>query len=80
MGKMNEIQISSNEPKEGKALILQGAERNEAYFAKCKPDTSGPGSEMRVGALRSIQITHKENEMNWQSKLRMCILYRSIQS
>ena len=37
MGKMNEIQISSNEPKEGKALILQGAERNEAHFGKCKP-------------------------------------------
>ena len=37
MGKMNEIQISSNEPKEGKALILQGAERNEAYFGKFKP-------------------------------------------
>ena len=30
--------------------------------------------------LRSIAMTQKDNGMDWQDKLRMCIVYRSIQS
>ena len=34
MGMMNDIPISSMEPKGGKAPFLQDAERNAAYFAR----------------------------------------------
>ena len=37
MGMMNEIPICSKESKGGKALFLQDAERNAAYFARFKP-------------------------------------------
>ena len=45
---MNEIQISSQEPKGGNAQFLQDAERNAAYFGKFKLGYFmhiGPGSE-----------------------------------
>ena len=48
IGMMNEIPISSKEPKGGKALFLQDAERNAAYFARFKPGYFmyiSPGSE-----------------------------------
>ena len=34
----------------------------------------------RLATLKSIQMTQKENCMNWQSMLRNCISYRSIHS
>ena len=48
MGMMNEIPISSKEPKGGKALFLQDAERNAAYFGRFNPGYLlyiGPSSE-----------------------------------
>ena len=45
------------------------------------PDTpcSSVQVRKRLGTLKSIQMTKKENGMNWQSKLRTCILFKSIQ-
>ena len=48
MGMMSEIPISIKEPKGGKALFLQDAERNAAYFGRFKPGYFmyiGPTSE-----------------------------------
>ena len=48
MEMMNEIPISSKEPKGSKELFLQDAERNAAHFASLKPGYFmyiGPGSE-----------------------------------
>ena len=48
MGLMNEIPISSEEPRGGTAIFLQYAERNAACFARLKPGCfmyKGPGSE-----------------------------------
>ena len=77
---MNEIPISLQGPKGGKARFLQDAERNAPYFGEFKPRYFiGPGSE-KTWNFEKCPGNHKENEMNCQSKLRMCILYRRIQS
>ena len=83
IGMMNGIPISSKEPKGGKAPLLQDADRNAGYFARFKPpDTSfniGPASGNTCN-LEKWSRWPKRTGMNWQSKLRTCILYRSIQS
>ena len=78
MGMMNEFPISSKELEEGEARFLQDAESNAACFGMFKPGHfmyMGPGSQKTC-----IQMTQKDNGMNWQSKLWMCMLYRSIPS
>ena len=70
MGMMNEIPISSKGPKEGTALFLQYTERNAAYFNRFNKNL-----EIWEVLRRSSRTTG-----HWQDKLRMCIVYRSIQS
>ena len=63
MEMMNEIPISSQGPKGGKARILQDAERNAAYFGKFKPRYFIVQVLKRLGTLKSVQVTTKK--MGW---------------
>ena len=75
MGVMNEIPVSSKEPKGGKAQFLQ-----DSGSSSLDTPCTLVQDRKRLATLKSIQMTQKENCMNWQSKLRNCISYRSIHS
>ena len=78
---MHEIPISSKGPSGGNALFCKTRKEMHATSGRSSPVTSCTLVlvQKRVGILKCIQITQKENVMNWQSKLRMCDVQIRIQ-
>ena len=76
LGIVNNIPISSKEPKGVKALFLQDAKEMQLDSPGSSPGTSCTLVQVRTS--NSFQMTQKEHDMNWQSKLRSCILDRSM--